>query len=58
MNSTDPHIEKFVGHGGKLLMYHGWADYVSPYNTVEQPLKPACVPQPTTDAARERPAHR
>jgi feruloyl esterase len=36
MNATDPHIEKFVGHGGKLLMYHGWADQnVSPYNTVD-----------------------
>jgi feruloyl esterase len=36
MNATDPHLEKFVGHGGKLLMYHGWADQnVSPYNTVQ-----------------------
>ncbi|HLK64011.1 MAG TPA: tannase/feruloyl esterase family alpha/beta hydrolase [Bryobacteraceae bacterium] len=35
MNATDPHIEKFVGHGGRLLMYHGWADQnVSPYGTV------------------------
>jgi feruloyl esterase len=35
MNSTDPHIEKFVARG-KLLLYHGWADQnVSPYNTVE-----------------------
>ena len=36
MNATDPHIEKFVAHGGKLLLYHGWADQnVSPYMTVE-----------------------
>ena len=36
MNATDPHIEKFLGHGGKLLIYHGWADQnVSPYNTVQ-----------------------
>jgi len=36
MNGTDPHIEKFVAHGGKLLLYHGWADQnVSPYNTVQ-----------------------
>ena len=35
MNATDPHLDKFVGHGGKLLMYHGWADQnVSPYGTV------------------------
>jgi feruloyl esterase len=36
MNATDPDLDKFVGHGGKLLMYHGWADQnVSPYNTVD-----------------------
>jgi feruloyl esterase len=36
MNATDPHLDKFVAHGGKLLMYHGWADQnVSPYNTVD-----------------------
>jgi feruloyl esterase len=36
MNATDPHLEKFVKHGGKLLIYHGWADQnVSPYNTVQ-----------------------
>jgi feruloyl esterase len=36
MNATDPHLDKFVAHGGKLLMYHGWADQnVSPYGTVK-----------------------
>jgi feruloyl esterase len=36
MNATDPHLDKFVNHGGKLLMYHGWADQnVSPYQTVQ-----------------------
>jgi len=36
MNATDPHIGKFVARGGKLLMYHGWADQnVSPYNSVQ-----------------------
>jgi len=36
MNATDPHIEKFTKHGGKLLLYHGWADQnVSPYMTVQ-----------------------
>jgi feruloyl esterase len=35
MNATDPNLGKFIGHGGKLLMYHGWADQnVSPYQTV------------------------
>jgi feruloyl esterase len=36
MNATDPDLGKFVQHGGKLLIYHGWADpNVSPYNTVQ-----------------------
>ena len=36
MNATDPDLGKFVQHGGKLLIYHGWADQnVSPYNTVQ-----------------------
>jgi feruloyl esterase len=36
MNATAPHIEKFAAHGGKLLLYHGWADQnVSPYNTID-----------------------
>lgn len=36
MNATDPHLEKFLARGGKLLLYHGWADQnVSPYMTVQ-----------------------
>jgi feruloyl esterase len=36
MNGTDPDLKKFVAHGGKLLLYHGWNDQnVSPYNTVK-----------------------
>ena len=36
MNATDPHLDKFLAHGGKLLLYHGWADQnVSPYMTVK-----------------------
>jgi feruloyl esterase len=30
MNSTDPNIEPFLAHGGKLLLYHGWNDFGIP----------------------------
>jgi len=26
MNSADPDLKPFFSHGGKLIMYHGWAD--------------------------------
>jgi len=26
INAVDPNLSEFVAHGGKLLMYHGWAD--------------------------------
>jgi feruloyl esterase len=35
VNATDPHLEKFFGHGGKLLMYHGWSDHlIAPQNSI------------------------
>jgi feruloyl esterase len=35
MNSIDPNLKPFFKHGGKLLMYHGWADPgIPPENSV------------------------
>jgi feruloyl esterase len=34
-SAMDPNLREFFGHGGKLLMYHGWSDpQVSPANTI------------------------
>jgi feruloyl esterase len=36
LNATDPNLKAFVGHGGKLLMYHGWNDQlIAPLNSVD-----------------------
>ena len=33
--ATDPDLSKFFGHGGRLLMWHGWSDpHISPINSI------------------------
>ncbi|MDE3170921.1 MAG: tannase/feruloyl esterase family alpha/beta hydrolase [Acidobacteriota bacterium] len=35
VNAIDPNLSAFEGHGGKLVMYHGWADQlIAPENSV------------------------
>jgi len=30
VDATDPDLRRFAAHGGKLILYHGWADQVVP----------------------------
>lgn len=35
-DSTNPDLSKFFAHGGKLILWHGWADpHISPLNTID-----------------------
>ncbi|WP_067503223.1 tannase/feruloyl esterase family alpha/beta hydrolase [Actinoplanes sp. TFC3] len=35
-NATDPDLRAFRAHGGKLIVYHGWADpSIPPFSTVD-----------------------
>ena len=35
LNAVDADLTKFIAHGGKLLVYHGWSDPgIPPYNSV------------------------
>lgn len=35
MNAVNPDLTKFSGHGGKLILYHGWSDQqVAPRSTI------------------------
>jgi len=36
INATDPNLTRFFGHGGKVLLYHGWNDpALAPQNTID-----------------------
>jgi feruloyl esterase len=36
LNATDPNLKAFAGHGGKLILYHGWNDpAISPLGTLD-----------------------
>jgi hypothetical protein len=36
LNATDPNLNRYRAHGGKLILYHGWADAAIPSrNTVD-----------------------
>lgn len=35
-NADDPNLAAFAGHGGKLILWHGWSDpHISPLNTID-----------------------
>jgi len=36
LNATDAHLQAFIRHGGKLILYHGWNDpAISALNSIE-----------------------
>lgn len=35
LKAVDPNLKKFVSHGGKLILYHGWSDnLIAPLNSI------------------------
>jgi feruloyl esterase len=35
LRAADPNLKRFISHGGKLILYHGWADnQIAPLNSV------------------------
>jgi hypothetical protein len=55
LNATDPDLSKFVAHGGKLILYHGWADQgIPPLTTVDyyQRVRDTIGQKATADSVR------
>ncbi len=35
LRAIDPNLKKFIAHGGKLMLYHGWSDnLIAPLNSI------------------------
>jgi len=55
LNSDDPDLSAFEARGGKLILYHGWADAaISPYGTVQyyEAVKKRLGPEKASRATR------
>lgn len=55
LNATDPDLSKFAARGGKLILYHGWADQgIQPLTTVDyyQRVRDTLGQKATADSVR------